>query len=303
MEPVTALLCVFPTSCAFFWLLYAWLWPLLLPICSTRYLTLSHPSRCSVRQNLVAWVHAVVVVLWIAAGMWGSTLSITTPRNISLYSAFCFSLGYFCFAVPWTLWWMRRPDGEGMTSQPLLVHHLLVLLCLVVLMAKDVCSMYGGLGFVLFELSNWFYCPHLMMTTLGLRGCSFYLVSAAFFLTFLVCRLPLAGYATLHYTTELCVLGLSPPRASYGLAWGGLFAFWFMWLLSIYWFRLVCTGAMEMWREFLEERRQRERVRQISVSSNKRKQELLDSLRQKREEGQKAAGQGIDMQSNYPSGV
>jgi hypothetical protein len=167
-----------PLSCAFFWGAYLYVLPVLgRRLFADRYREF-HPmnERCF-RQNILSGIHTLLsvgclstaVATMLSEGVSGQRLE---PReNFWLYLDISLSLGYFCFSLPISAHMTFVLDAGFPYGSPLMVfHHVLVVVAQATYLLTGYPALYMAISGLLFEITNAFFIPHILMTQLSMNG-------------------------------------------------------------------------------------------------------------------------------------
>ena len=167
---------VFPAASAFFWLNYL----AVLPYASRRILPLRHASFSPMnemcwRQNINSALHTsfaavcMTAVLVLDTDLRSDRLS--AHRNWLLYIELSLSLGYFSFALPMAAYMTYGLKAGFPYGSPIMsLHHVLVVAAQLTYLLTEAPAFYMAAAGSLFELTNVFFIPHVLMIQLGVTG-------------------------------------------------------------------------------------------------------------------------------------
>jgi len=204
---------VYPVFTLLFWFLYWRCWARV-----TRYLFGSRRARVidgwSTLQhacfyaNANSCLHACGVVILLCV-MMATDSSLWTERlhphrnNIG-HAAMSFSLAYFSFAIPWQ-WRLFFCMGErDAVNLPMVMHHVIVVLGILLYLLSSVCAPYGAIAFVCMEFTNWMFVPFTMMSQLGMEGSTAHqVVGVMLVLSFVFCRIIICTWQAVKFTVDV----------------------------------------------------------------------------------------------------
>lgn len=197
--------------------------------------------RCFL-QNLCASLHTygVVGALFVVfASDHGLRESGLAPYySAAAYADVAVSLGYFLFVLPWSLdMYVRRGARPPYTGLDMVFHHVVVVIAELAYLLTQAGAWYGAVALLLFELTNWFFLPHLLLTQLGRAGGVVWTVLGALLvLCFIACRIFAGTWLGMRLLVDVA------GSASAGNSGGGgggaivlLLCFWAILLLSYFW--------------------------------------------------------------------
>ena len=162
---------VYPLSAAFFWGAYVWLtvWfcESVLPL---RYQEMNEFNRKCFRQNLLSGLHTVLSVMCLLgalindADLYQGERRLYPHTSLLLYLDIAMSLGYFSFSLPISV--VMAKAGFPYGSYMMIMHHALVFVAQLTFLLTQYPSGYMAASGFLFELTNVFFIPHVLMLQL-----------------------------------------------------------------------------------------------------------------------------------------
>ena len=196
-------------------------------------------ERCF-RQNLLSGFHTCFSVMFLSSALAFDDKMLSDriyPHDSTwLYIDISMSLGYFSFALPisYHLAYVLKA-GFPYGSPTMVMHHALVVVAQATFLLTGYPSSYMAASGLLFELTNVFFIPHVLMQQLGIGGRVATLTGICLVVVYTLAR-PLA-------CTVLAVLSLfdlavfAPPvAAGWPAALLGLCCFYGLLLMSWYWY-------------------------------------------------------------------
>lgn len=165
-------------------------------------------QRCW-RANCNSFVHA-----WCVVGMLGASFASDSElRELHMlhphysapgYIALCISLGYCCFAIPWSYRIHFFEKKNDVVPFGMVVHHACLLVgCLVYLLGL-VCAPYGAIAFGCMELTNCFYVPHILAEQVQHDGSLLMTINDALLAIFYIgCRIVICSWVGILFVFEL----------------------------------------------------------------------------------------------------
>lgn len=232
---------VYPTMLAFNYCMYL----AVLPRLCTRFLpgrygSFSRFNRMCFRQNVLSALHTLL-----ACALLGTVLvtdeTIAKDRlgvnhSILLYAEIAASFGYFGFALPVAAH-MNFVLGAGppFTSPSMVVHHAMVATAQATFLLTGRPAWYMACSGVLFEATNVFYIPHVLLVQLRRTGTRLAAVNSALvFLAFSACRICLCTALAVASLSDLS--SLVAPASDWAAVLTGLGCFYGLLLLSWWWY-------------------------------------------------------------------
>jgi hypothetical protein len=232
------LILLYPLSASFFWFAYL----RLTEVISTRYLPhrygrMNEFNRKCFRQNVLSGLHTCMsTVLLFSALLTDPTLHEATSRlypcdSWLLYSDIAISLGYFSYALPTSV--VMAKAGFPYGSKLMIAHHALVVGAQSTFLLTQYPSGYMAASGFLFELTNVFFVPHVLLlqlegaggaaqTCLGVMLVIVYTLARCVACTYLAAQSlgDLARFAPAHATAWLpALIGLGCFYGLLGISW------------------------------------------------------------------------------------
>ena len=167
---------VYPCAAAFFWLSYL----VLLPAFSrwavpVRYGKFNAFNERCWRQNLNSLLHTSLAVCLLCAVLLTDdeifSRRLYQHDNLLLYFDISLSLGYFTFALPMSVYMAFVLKAGFPYGSPIMsLHHTLVVLAQATFLLTQYPAFYMAASGALFELTNVFFIPHVLMIQLEVSG-------------------------------------------------------------------------------------------------------------------------------------
>ena len=227
---------IFPASFCFWWLFYLCVTPALGRLCATE--ELSKLNQLCWRQNVTSLLHTLVVVsVLVVVFATDATLrrtGVAPYYNALAYADVCVSLGYMCFALPWSLH-MRFVLGarRPYVTDEFTLHHCCVVTAEVVYLLSNACPFYGAIALMLMEFTNWLYLPYVLMKQHGHDGPAFHVCGVGLVVSFVVCRLGVCTWVGVAFAQD-AASGMPDGLASAVVL--SLLAYWTLQCISYWWF-------------------------------------------------------------------
>ena len=135
---------------------------------SERYRAFNRFNRICWRQNICSLIHTLVACTLLSIAL-TTDAALTADRlyphyNLLLHVDVAISLGYFSLSLPLSVYlafWLRA--GYPYASSTLCAHHLMVVTAQVTFLLTQYPAFYVAASGVLFEASNAFYLPQVLM--------------------------------------------------------------------------------------------------------------------------------------------
>jgi len=231
---------IYPCAALFFWITYSWVLPvlsrLLMPVQYASFNTFN--ERCW-RSNICSLLHTSLAV---------STLSVVffTDRamlhnrllphgNQLLYVDISLSLGYFSLALPTSI--LMSKAGLPYGSRVMVLHHCLVVMAQLVFLLTQYPSFYMAASGVLFELTNVFFIPHVLMLQLGIDSTHLFFLVNGILLVAVYTLGRIFVCSVLAVLSFADLLHFSPPHPfGWIAALIGLGCFYGLLIMSWYWY-------------------------------------------------------------------
>lgn len=247
LHPRWPLLCVYPLFAAFFWigylrlvrLLFRWFMP-------ERYDRFSEMNEICFRQNVLSGVHTLLSAMCLLAALVVDRDLLTTNRlyahdSMLLYLDLSMSLGYFSFSLPMSV--AMASEGFPYGSRLMVVHHSLVAAAQVTFLLTQYPSGYMAASGFLFEATNLFFIPHVLLLQLGAPQRLRSVVGGALVIVYTLARcvactaLAVLSVSDLRHFTPPPDVQRAGGAAGCWLAMGcGLGCFYGLLLISWYWY-------------------------------------------------------------------
>lgn len=192
-------------------------------------------------QNLTSFAHSIASVSILLAAI--ATDPALRRAGLGPYASsrasvgVGLSLGYFAFALPWSIHlYFCRGARLPYTSLSLCAHHALVALAEATYLLTHYLPWHGALAIILMELTNWFYLPHVLLKQLGAaRGRGWLLLGMLFVGSFVGCRVVGCTYLAVSVAVDLARFRTHDATSAASLCvLAG--CFYALLLLSYYWF-------------------------------------------------------------------
>jgi len=168
------------------------------------------------------------------------------PRaNLLLYADIAMSLGYFSFSLPMSVYMAFVLKAGFPYGSPLMVcHHVMVLVAEVTFLLTGYPAFYMAASGWLFELTNVFFIPHVLMQQLRMSGTLATVNGVGLILIYTACR-SLACTA-LVFLSLADLAAFDPPAGAYSWlsALVGLCCFYGLTIISWYWYVTSVVPAL-----------------------------------------------------------
>ena len=215
LQPRWPLLVVYPLSASFFWTSYLYvLAPLSRRLLPHRYATFSHFNERCWRQNLLSGLHTCLSASCLLGALVGDgSLAFGDARlyphdSFLLYLDISMSLGYFSFSLPMSV--VMAKAGFPYGSRTMVVHHTLVVVAQTTFLLTRYPSGYMAASGFLFELTNLFFVPHLILLQLDAAPTARALLGLALVLVYTLARC--VACTTLAMLSLIDLSRFEPPR-------------------------------------------------------------------------------------------
>ena len=206
-HPRWPLFTVYPLAACFFWVAYLRIIPALSRrLLPERYARFNRFNERCWRQNVLSMLHtcvAVVILVTVLATEWDSLFShrLYPHGSTLLYVDISLSLGYFTFALPISAHMAFVLKAGFPYGSPIMsLHHVMVVLAQATFLLTQYPSFYMAASGALFEITNVFFVPHVLMIQLETAGRAPTVVGLLLFISYSLCRV--LG------CTVLCILAL-----------------------------------------------------------------------------------------------
>ena len=241
LQPQWPLFAVYPLSVSFFWSAYLYGAPLCRWLLPGQYDSLNEFNQKCFRQNILSGLHTLLSTICLSSALFGDQSLIFGDRKLYphdsflLYLDISMSFGYFSYALPMSV--VMAKAGFPYGSRAMVAHHSLVALAQATFLVTRYPSGYMAASGLLFELTNVFFIPHVILlqlsanlprirTALGIALVLVYTIGRC-----IVC--------TVLAVQSLFDLGrFSPPCGGAGWLFAvlGLLAFYGLLAISWYWY-------------------------------------------------------------------
>ena len=232
---------VYPAAAGFFWCAYLWLVPALSRwLVPGSYAAFSDNNNRCWRQNICSLTHTTLATVFLTLAL-ASDPGIFSERlsphdNLILYLDISLSFGYFSFAFPISLYMVfylkARPPYA---SWLMCLHHAMVVVAQFSFLLTQSPPFYMAASGLLFELTNVFYIPHVLMVQLRHRSRTAKLNSLALFVAYTLGRIVVCTALVPLSLADLAAF--APPDDGRWLAASvGLLCFYGLLLLSWFWY-------------------------------------------------------------------
>ena len=239
------LFCVYPLSAAFFWVTYLKILPSLSArLLGSRYSRFNEFNQRCWRQNLLSGLHTMLSCACLLAALvadpdmlGGGVRGRIEPRDsLLLYLDISMSLGYFSFSLPMSV--VMAKAGFPYGSKVMVAHHTFVAVAQGTFLLTQYPSGYMAASGFLFELTNVFFIPYVILVQLGAAPALRTALGLSLVITYTLARCVVC--------TVLCIMSLfdlrsfAPPAESAAASWRatllGLGCLYGLLAISWYWY-------------------------------------------------------------------
>ena len=243
------LILLYPLSASFFWLAYL----RLTATFATRYLPhrfgrMNAFNQKCFRQNLLSGLHTCIsaILLFIALitdpALSGGGRRLYPSDSKVLYADIAMSLGYFSYALPISV--VMAKAGFPYGSYLMVAHHALVVGAQSTFLLTQYPSGYMAASGFLFELTNVFFIPHVLLIQLeGEGGAGQTALGVALVIVYTLARCVACSYLAMLSVGDLA--RFAPVHAASWLpCLVGLFCFYGLLLISWWWYVSAILPAL-----------------------------------------------------------
>ena len=235
-----AVFIVYPIATGFFWSCYLFL---LAPCCRRllpkRYASFNAFNKRCFHQNMLSGLHTFLSAGCLAAALLRDrSLAFGAARlyphdSFLLYVDIAMSLGYFSFALPISV--VMSTAGFPYGSRLMVAHHALVVVAQSTFLLTGYPSGYMAASGLLFELTNIFFVPHLLLVQLSAAASARHALGLCLAFVYTLSRCFACMALALCSVADL--RAFAPPLAAGWLfASIGLASFYGLLLISLYWY-------------------------------------------------------------------
>lgn len=249
---------VLPVASLSYYLGYLYVWEFIGNRYIKSYPKLDPINKMCFRANCGSAVHSyTVVILLVYVLATDDALHTTRVRqhyNPVGYSAMCITLAYFSLSIPWNLKLRYCMKERQVAPLSMLLHHVMVVIAALIYVLGLVCALYGAVGFVCMELSNWFLIARALAEQLGWNNGSKLGVANGLMLvvTFIVVRVGLGTMYAVRFSMDMAKFS-SDDVVEWVLVSLAYAIFIAVLLLSYAWLGQVLSGCRTGLRQLLSQ--------------------------------------------------